>query len=247
MTHNIFSTLICLFLPQILKPYGLRLLGHSVHNSAKIGFSFVFNTKLFLDKDSKIGHLNFIHCKRLLLRSGARIGHMNRVHGPFSMICLAKASIGNRNSVRRANFPIVVGSAILKLGKLTKLTVNHYIDCTRSITIGNYSILAGLGAQIWTHGYMHAPEGPERYRVDGKVTIGNNVYIGSGAVLLPGIIIGNAVTVGANATVSSNLLEPGFYVNQALRRVTMDYSALPNRYQQTDLRDCGSDNILCKR
>lgn len=33
------------------------------------------------------------------------------------------------------------------------------IDMTSSVTLGNYSILAGLGTQLWTHGFYHSKTG----------------------------------------------------------------------------------------
>ncbi|MCP5214435.1 MAG: acyltransferase [Pseudomonadales bacterium] len=39
----------------------------------------------------------------------------------------------------------------------------------------------------------------------GKVVIGNHVFIGAGAVVLPGVTIGSRVIVGANAVVSKNV------------------------------------------
>lgn len=39
----------------------------------------------------------------------------------------------------------------------------------------------------------------------GRVTIGNNVFIGAESVILPGVIIGNNVVIGANSTVTHNI------------------------------------------
>lgn len=39
----------------------------------------------------------------------------------------------------------------------------------------------------------------------GRVTIGNNVFIGAESVILPGIKIGNNVIIGANSTVTNNV------------------------------------------
>jgi hypothetical protein len=40
------------------------------------------------------------------------------------------------------------------------------------VVIGDYSTLAGIGIQVWTHGYVHDTSGPGRYRIDGAVRIG---------------------------------------------------------------------------
>lgn len=43
------------------------------------------------------------------------------------------------------------------------------------------------------------------YTKIGRVTIGNNVFIGAETVVLPGVTIGNNVVIGANSTVTHNV------------------------------------------
>lgn len=43
------------------------------------------------------------------------------------------------------------------------------------------------------------------YTKIGRVTIGNNVFIGAESVVLPGVTIGNNVVVGANSTVTHDI------------------------------------------
>lgn len=43
------------------------------------------------------------------------------------------------------------------------------------------------------------------YTKIGRVTIGNNVFIGAEAVVLPGVTIGNNVVIGANSTVTHDI------------------------------------------
>ena len=43
------------------------------------------------------------------------------------------------------------------------------------------------------------------YTKIGRVTIGNNVFIGAESVVLPGVTIGNNVIVGANSTVTKDI------------------------------------------
>lgn len=43
------------------------------------------------------------------------------------------------------------------------------------------------------------------YTKIGKVTIGNDVFIGAGSVILPGVSIGNNVIIGANSTITHNV------------------------------------------
>lgn len=43
------------------------------------------------------------------------------------------------------------------------------------------------------------------YTKIGRVTIGNNVFVGAESVILPGVTIGNNVVIGANSTVTHNI------------------------------------------
>jgi acetyltransferase-like isoleucine patch superfamily enzyme len=90
--------------------------------------------------------------------------------------------------------------------------------------------MAGISSQVWTHGYNHAPEGPARFRIDGSVNVGSNVYIGSSCVINAGVKINDSITVGSHACVSKSLQDPGLYVSQPLRLVKYDYQQAKNRY-----------------
>lgn len=43
------------------------------------------------------------------------------------------------------------------------------------------------------------------YTKIGRVTIGNNVFIGADTVVLPGVNIGNNIVIGANSTITHNV------------------------------------------
>lgn len=209
-----------LLLPSAWSRVVLRLLGHRIGAGARIGFSLVVVDRLYMDKDAVIGHANLIRIKKLLMRREARIGRLNVLYGPFSVCLHLRAKIGNANKVTRApQGPVTVGPALLRLGEVAAITAQHRIDCGASVAIGDFSTLAGIGTQVWTHGYIHEMQGIGRYRIDGGVSIGNNVYIGTGSIISMGVHIGPGVIVGAGTTVARDLQEPGLYVSAALRQL----------------------------
>lgn len=224
--RKLATLLVCMLLPPGLKPAALTLLGHRVHRSSRIGLCIVWGTKLLLGKHTRIGALNFIACRRLILRTNAYLGIGNRLAGPMSVHLMEQAAIGNGNIVKRAPHPISIGPAVLRLGTLTKLTSSHFVDCMESVRFGRWSVLAGRSSQIWTHGYVHAPTGPGRVRVQGPVLVGDNVYIGSMSIVLPAISITHATTIGSGAVVSKDITERGMYVSQTLRHVDDSFSHL---------------------
>jgi len=201
----------------------LNLLGHKVHPKSKVGFSLLWiNNELVLNEASLIGDFNLILIDNLAIDRNGRIGDRNKLLGPYDFILGKAAAIGNGNSCYRAPLGVTQGKAILRLGELSKITSFHRIDCTCTITMGDYCTLAGHESQLWTHSYYHDRTGPGRFRLDGPIEIGNNVNIGSRSVITCGVRIADGITIGANSSISKSLLKAGVYVNQPLRFIEAD-------------------------
>ncbi|WP_409281761.1 acyltransferase [Pseudomonas defluvii] len=232
----------CLVLPSSkLKNFILRMMGWEVSSSCKIGFSWISAKKISMYDNVRIGSFNFISIERLILKRGANIGHLNKITGPFWLVLGERSSIGNENRVIRARKGVSWGKSILRLGYNSKITSGHIIDCTRRIKFGDNSILAGRSSQLWTHGYLHAPSGEGRFRIDGAISIGSNVYIGSACVINAGLRISSGITVGASSCVSSSLLDSGLYVSQPLRFIPLDYDSAFKRYSSVKVEGLVED------
>lgn len=223
MKRKLLAVLTLLLPSTAFKSTVMRMLGCRVESSARIGHSWLEVDSLRMSSGSKIGHCNYVKARFVALGDCAEIGHMNQVRGPIGLDLREKAAIGNGNVIKRAEHPVVWGRSVLSLGLLSKITASHLIDCTRPVKIGNYSILAGAGSQLWTHGYLHAPNGPGRFRIDGRIEIGDNVYIGSRCVINAGVRVSSGVTVGSNSCVSKSLHTAGLYVGQRLQYIELDY------------------------
>jgi acetyltransferase-like isoleucine patch superfamily enzyme len=234
------TTLAVLLFPNLVTVRLLRWLGHPVDKSAYIGWSLLRVNHLAMSRSARIGHFNVISCRRVVLRERSYIQHLNFIRGPVSLWLKCEAAIGNRNHIKRSGAPVTYGPAMLKLGELTKITASHTLDCTRSIRFGRYSIVAGCGSQLWTHGYYHAADGPTRFRIDGRITVGDNVYIGSACVFSMGVQIANGITIGSHSSVSKSLEEPGLYVNQPLRFIPPDPNRTASKLRAVD------DEHLCE-
>lgn len=232
MNEKLIACFCLIFPPSRIKNIILRLFGWSIGRGANIGCSFICVKKAFIGEEVSVGHLNFIKITALYMCSNTQIQNLNRISGPLYLSLGERAAIGNMNTVKRAAKPITWGKSIFKIGAGSKITSRHLIDCTRSVKLGEYSILAGMSSQVWTHGYIHAPIGSDRYRIDGSVNIGNNVYVGSSVVVNPGVCVCDKVTVGSHSTVSRSLKEPGLYVNQALRHIPFDYAIYKEKYPE---------------
>lgn len=206
-----------MLLPTALMRPLANAMGHTIAPGVRIGLSWVACNRLIMARGARIGHLNVIRVKRITMRPKSGLGHMNVCRGPVSLRLGERAALGNRNTVVRAPKGVTYGPAQLWLGQLAKITAGHSLDCTRSIRLGDRSTLAGKGSQVWTHGYVHENDAPKRYRVDGRVCIGNNVYLGSSVIIIGGVSICDNASVGVGTCVTKHLTEPGFYVSGALR------------------------------
>ena len=81
--------------------------------------------------------------------------------------------------------------------------INTIIDWTHGflITIGNRVTLTGV--RILAHdGSTQIPFGVSRV---GRVTIGDEVFVGHGTIILPGVRIGSRVVVGAGSVVTRDI------------------------------------------
>ncbi|WP_225429960.1 DapH/DapD/GlmU-related protein [Deinococcus detaillensis] len=101
----------------------------------------------------------------------------------------------------------------IEFGDNVTLNDNIHIGCARSVTIGNNVLMA---SNIFISDHNHgkysgtnqdSPLTPPEHRdLDvSDVFIGNNVWIGESASILPGVIIGEGCIVGANSVVTKDI------------------------------------------
>jgi maltose O-acetyltransferase len=117
------------------------------------------------------------------------------------------------NTQITAPFFIDYGKFIF-LGNNCEININCvFLDCNR-ITIGDNALIAP-GVHIYT--VFHPVSAKERFNKSvnkdfsyaisktSPVTIGNNVWIGGGSIIMPGVIIGDNVTIGAGSVVTKSI------------------------------------------
>lgn len=93
----------------------------------------------------------------------------------------------------------------IKAGKNVYINVNCTILDCNWVTIGD-DVLIGPNVQIYT---AYHPTDPE-VRLTGvemaaPITIGNNVWLGGGAIVCPGVAIGDGSTIGAGSVVTQSI------------------------------------------
>ena len=100
------------------------------------------------------------------------------------------------------------------LGNNCEINMNCvFLDCNR-ITMGD-NVLIAPGVHIYT--VFHPVSAKERYSKSknadfpfvktntAPVTIGNNVWVGGGSILFPGVTIGDNTTIGAGSVVTKSI------------------------------------------
>ena len=99
------------------------------------------------------------------------------------------------------------------IGDRVKINSDLYLTAINSISIGN-NVLIGRNVLISdnSHGSVSAEESDiapseRKLQSKGPVTIEDNVWIGSNAVILPNIVIGYSSIIGAGAIVTKNVPE----------------------------------------
>lgn len=228
-----FLTAIITLIPlNSTKIFLLNILGHKVSYKSKIGINLFFIDKFSLDSEASIGHFNYIKITELHLEEKAFIKNLNYFKGPFTISLHHSSGISNKNKIRRAYKPITYGKASLIINENSYIVSNHFIDLTCSISIGKNSIIAGIGSQMWTHGYYHTNIGKDRVRIDGQIHIGDNVYVGSSCIFNPGVKVANAIHIGGGSVISKNLDKSGMYVRQPLRHINNDIDNVKSRLKK---------------
>ena len=123
--------------------------------------------------------------------------------------------LGSRGKHTQITAPFYVDyGKFIYLGNNCEINMNCvFLDCNR-ITIGDNALIAP-GVHIYT--VFHPLRAEERFNKSvnkdfpfaisktASVTIGNNVWIGGGSIILPGVAIGDNVTIGAGSVVTRSI------------------------------------------
>jgi len=100
----------------------------------------------------------------------------------------------------------IVNLRHIQVGKNFGCNTGTYINGIGGITMGNDVL---IGSNVTISSGKHEIDGRDgsifsRPATPMQITIGNDVWLGAGSVLMPGITIANGTVVGANAVVTKN-------------------------------------------
>ena len=195
-------------------------------------FNHRANSKIGLN--FKIGFGSYIDSKDINIGKDVSIGNMVRVKFLDSFQLGEKVSIGSSTIICGAFDINKAGNRSFSCGNFTEVLCSHYFDVVAPITIGNHVTIAGKWTQFYTHSFdlMHN-------RLDGSISIGNHVYIGSGCLINLGVDICDNVVLQGGTCVNKSISEEGVYMsNMFLKRGSVhEYSELYHENQMITLKD----------
>lgn len=174
---------------KYLKKVLFKIILHLSNNRLRI---FIYHRffNYVIGRNVKIGK-SIINCKKVTLSDNVIIGDANFI-SCGTLILNEKSRILTKNTI--------IGSSKFEMGKDSRLIYNHKIDLANDVTIGNNSWVAGDYSQIWTHGSLKTKLGK-----DLSVTIGDDVYLGSGVLIAPGVTINSNNLIGLGSVVLSSI------------------------------------------
>jgi acetyltransferase-like isoleucine patch superfamily enzyme len=144
------------------------------------------------------------YCLRLRganIGSKVTLGFLSRFDHP------AGISIGHR-STTESQVWIKIESTVgkVRIGDHCFVGRNVEIDCIERVTIGDRTLIApGVFITDHNHNIRGIGRIAEQGCISAPVHIGDDVWIGASAIILPGVTIGNGSVVGAGAVVTKSI------------------------------------------
>lgn len=87
------------------------------------------------------------------------------------------------------------------------------------VTIGD-NVLFGPNVQIYTATHpLNAKERATMLEFAKPITIGNDVWVGGGAIICPGVTIGNGAVIGAGSVVTKNIPDNVFVAGNPAKEI----------------------------
>ncbi len=132
-----------------------------------------------------------------------------------------------KNGMKIGNNVNIYSWSTIDAGKPWLITIGDNVTISTNVTILTHDAstnIVGCGTKL------------------GKVTIGNNVFIGSGSIILCNVKIGDNVIVGAGSVVSHDLKESGVYVGTPAKYIC-SIEEYRNKYQKLKAERPNFDKI----
>lgn len=147
----------------------------------------------------------------------------------------------------------------VSIGNNCSIGTKHFSSEPYFIKIGNHVQITD-NVRFFTHGgsWVFRDKYP-KFDYFGKIVIGDNVYIGSSSIILPGVTIGNNVIVGAGSVVTKSVKDNSIVAGNPARVIgniedllekllpyNLNTSGLGNQ-EKKELLMSASNDVLIKK
>ena len=182
---------------KYLNKVNVRIRG--LYRKISVNISFLF-TKRRINWSSKLhihtgGEIDIGHGSTLQEQTAVEVFDCGQI------------SIGSRTSICRGSILFVLDDAHFSIGNNSYVGEYNNIRCTSEIRIGN-NVRISQFITITDGQYNFSNKnqliGDQGYKKD-KVIIGDDVWVGSNSIILPGVKIGKGVVVGAGSVVTKDI------------------------------------------
>ena len=170
----------------------------------------LLNKKSCIGDDFRIGFGSYIDCSTINISNHVQIGNMVRIKYLDYFEIGDNSSIGSSTVVCGAYDINKFDERNLIIGRNCGILCSHYFDVVAPIKIGNNVTIAGKYSQFYTHSFDL-----NHNRLDGEINIGNDVYIGAGALINLGVYICDKVVIQGGTCVNKDVIESGVYCSYA--------------------------------
>lgn len=146
--------------------------------------------------------------RAMLLRlRGATVGSRTSVGSRLVVRHAAGIRLGSRVEIEHDVYlKLVTATARLEVGDFTFIGRGCEFDVAQSVAIGAHSLIApNVFITDHTHNHARGRLLDEQGIRAAPVTIGSDVWIGTGAVILAGVGLGDGAIVGAGAVVTRDV------------------------------------------
>lgn len=107
------------------------------------------------------------------------------------------------------------------------MNIEEYVTIRPGVKIGENTTIKvgailGTGVQIGNDSYIGPGAILLHMNPDKKsipAVIGNNVFVGAGAIVCPGVVVVDNVVIGAGSVVAKSITEEGTYVGNPARKI----------------------------
>ncbi|MBU0898243.1 MAG: acyltransferase [Nanoarchaeota archaeon] len=140
-----------------------------------------------------------------ILAKELEIGDNARIADGVFISSLRKVKIGEFTEISQN--VIIDGDNELEIGDNCFIGTGYHINVRDKVTLEDSVALGGSGGQIWTHSTW--PEEIDGHQINkiSSVHIGKNSWIGTKAIIHPGVKIGQNSIIGSNSLVTTDIPE----------------------------------------